>query len=379
MKKSILILVLILLSACGKKVSSTELQMKGQTYYFVNSEKLFSGTFIETYPNGKKSGKYKVKNGKLNGKQVMYFPSKIFFLPGNIQSEFKFKDGVPDGTVSNYYDPWFTFFRKYREIRKYDNGKPVGEWKSYYNNGSFFSRHGSISQIGTFKDGFPDGDFISYDKNGEVSAQLHYNNGKLDGDYTSYYENGQIAEKFHYTNGKVDGDYIKYFENGQKLSYRKYKNGLLTGKIIYYYPNNMILRELSYSNGKINGIYKEYFENGSPMIEAKYKEGLIDDYIKLYDEEKYIIFNLEMKNDEVIHTSKQIPLQGDAVEDYQVSMYNAQVGVSERTQWQDEDKFLREFKESIKKLDFNENDYLNVEKSINFENAQEFWENVGKL
>ena len=112
LKKSILILFLILLSACGKKVSSTELQMKGQTYYFINSEKLFSGTFIEKYSNGKKSGIYKVKNGKLNGKQIMYFPPKIFFLSGNIQSEFKFKDGIPDGTVSNYYDTWFSFFKK---------------------------------------------------------------------------------------------------------------------------------------------------------------------------------------------------------------------------------------------------------------------------
>ncbi len=55
----------------------------------------------------------------------------------------------------------------------------------------------------SFKGGKPQGEWVGYYKNGQLSYKENYANGKRHGEEVSYYENGQLEFKGNYVNGKL--------------------------------------------------------------------------------------------------------------------------------------------------------------------------------
>jgi antitoxin component YwqK of YwqJK toxin-antitoxin module len=99
------------------------------------------------------------------------------------------------------------------------NGKRVGPWVEYHENGL-------LSSKGTYKDGKRDGPLVSYDGNGKLYYKATYKDGEKHGLWITYYTDGKLSFKGPYKNGKKDGPWFWYKDNGQLSSKGTFKNGV---------------------------------------------------------------------------------------------------------------------------------------------------------
>ena len=87
---------------------------------------------------------------------------------------------------------------------KFDNGKQVGEWFEYYDDGSLYWRL-------EYKDGKKvDGLFKMYHKNGSIKSKVIYKNDKPFTNWVYFNEDGKKEREDIYKNGKFF--YEKYFD-----------------------------------------------------------------------------------------------------------------------------------------------------------------------
>ena len=67
---------------------------------------------------------------------------------------------------------------------------------------------------GNYKNGKKEGEWVSYDDNGQLLGKGSFKNGKRDGEW-AYYHDGQLWNKGNYKNGKKEGEWVKYHDNRQ--------------------------------------------------------------------------------------------------------------------------------------------------------------------
>lgn len=194
MKKiSILLIVIVLLYGCGRKVKK------------------------EYYPNGQLKEEYEIKNDTANG------IFKCYYENGSIKKEGIYKNGRTEGLVRGYYKngqiEWEAFykngkengaFREYSEdgiLRleaHYKEGKQHGIMKRYYNNEQFETEQ-------EYKDGVRHGEARFYYLNGRLKMESIANN-----DTTIYYkkynEQGELIEEFRGILVLSDSDTIQLGE-----------------------------------------------------------------------------------------------------------------------------------------------------------------------
>ncbi len=71
---------------------------------------------------------------------------------------------------------------------------------------------------------------------------------------TLYYSNGEVSQKGFYTKqGKLQGDWTSFDQEGNKTAEAHYENGEKTGKW-FFWQNDNILKEVDYSNSKISTV-----------------------------------------------------------------------------------------------------------------------------
>lgn len=71
---------------------------------------------------------------------------------------------------------------------------------------------------------------------------------------TLYHSNGEVSQKGFYTEqGKLQGDWTSFDQEGNKTAEAHYENGEKTGKWFFWQDNN-ILKEVDYNNSKIAAI-----------------------------------------------------------------------------------------------------------------------------
>lgn len=66
-----------------------------------------------------------------------------------------------------------------------------------------------------------------------------------------YHHNGEISQIGCFKNGKLQGEWIMFDENGKKIAIGEYKEGKRTGEWFYWKPNGQVLREVTYCDGKL--------------------------------------------------------------------------------------------------------------------------------
>jgi antitoxin component YwqK of YwqJK toxin-antitoxin module len=69
-------------------------------------------------------------------------------------------------------------------------------------------------------------------------------------DVVYYHDNGEVSQVGTYTiDGKLQGEWISYNEQGEKIVLANYENGKKVGKWFYY--NNGTVKEVDYSSNVI--------------------------------------------------------------------------------------------------------------------------------
>jgi antitoxin component YwqK of YwqJK toxin-antitoxin module len=76
-----------------------------------------------------------------------------------------------------------------------------------------------------------------------------------------------------YKNGVPEGKWLSFYKNGKIKSIENWKNGELNGKYILYNDAGFKTFQTYYFRGKDHGLFRLYHENGKPHIIGKFNEG----------------------------------------------------------------------------------------------------------
>ena len=166
---------------------------------------------------------------------------------------------------------------------QYINGNKEGEWKTY-------DKDGDIILKESYKNGQLHGEFERRIKSHSIRIFGQYINGKREGKWCKTDDWSTI--KLNYKDGVKDGKYsisklvgmcpeedyypVKSF-NGE------FKNGRREGKWTFYYLEGELKEEREYKNGSRNGLCKEYSKEGKIERISNYKAGIKDGEYKEFD------------------------------------------------------------------------------------------------
>ncbi|HYC84913.1 MAG TPA: tetratricopeptide repeat protein [Chryseosolibacter sp.] len=170
---------------------------------------------------------------------------------------------------------------------QYVNGKKIGIWKYYTNEGSLksvenhdkgditlYHRNGNKREYFFLKDGATDGPVEIYFECGALKEKLLYTAGKRNGKGELYYADGKTDMTYQYVDDKATGEFISYYPNGKIYSRSLYKDDMLDGKYVSYYSNGRVVKEGQYLNGKFHGPWKYYHSNGVLESTGEYVNGV---------------------------------------------------------------------------------------------------------
>lgn len=179
----------------------------------------------------------------------------------------------------------------------YKQGVRVGEWISYYEDGTrktvtTYIRDANPSEIPSLTNRLliPDSTMIFLDYRniefcidyyqGTSNMKRHYvlSNGKRFGGYIEYFNTRDDQVSYHgsYKNGEKDGEWISYYPSGRVNDIGAYDNGKKNGEFIVYYDfGDKCIRSVSnYVVGKKWGTETIYHENGNRYIECTYSHDM---------------------------------------------------------------------------------------------------------
>mgnify|MGYP003388214696 CR=1 FL=1 len=211
-------------------------------------------------------GSKKIVLGKiLNGKKIGLWVN--WYENGQKKSTKTFVDGVLYGEHSYWYEDG--------KLEKICNHCGTGVVKLWYENGQ-------IKKDGFYEEGLLNGVCEYYYENGNLKERSIFKKGEYFGLVEKYYENDNLKTRFTKTEGKLIGDYESYYETGLLKKRCFYKGGEVEGLFEEYYENGNLKLKCFYENAIFHGSYESFYKNGkSNRIGRVYKEkfsGVIHSY-----------------------------------------------------------------------------------------------------
>ncbi len=287
------------------------------------------------YPDGNLKKSIYYRNDKRNGYTITYDyyddedsvknyhkSSKVLYLNGTREGQafyydrnsvlkysYHYRNGKRHGvgkeynqdsiviTLFNYYD---SYLIDRTLINRFDNsGQKSGKWISFYDNGN---KHIETHYL----NGKLHGDYIEYDRHGDILTRKTYVNGEIYVPYpdeieeeielvaeikTSYYQNGRIRFQGAFLDTIPVGIHREFDEEGIVKSSKEYntrgqltgigfydENGLRTGNWQLFGPiDNYVYAEGSYRDGLKHGFWTYYYPDKSIEQKGTYIAGKPED------------------------------------------------------------------------------------------------------
>jgi antitoxin component YwqK of YwqJK toxin-antitoxin module len=223
---------------------------------------------------------------------------------GNIeQAIFDFFPLLNNFNRYGYYDNKAKVLKEIYAVKgKFLNGKPEGEWKAFnakgnvliecfYKNGELQGEYKdfdielplSLKQEDMYEYFNPVQNFISYPSKPTyyLKTSRNYANDFLDGEYKSFDWQGNVSYQANYVKGLENGTVIE--RNELVYSKSEYENGMLDGITRTYltFPgrDSIVLFDLNFQDGLLQGESKSYHTNGKLSKRGFFLNGrAIDDY-----------------------------------------------------------------------------------------------------
>jgi antitoxin component YwqK of YwqJK toxin-antitoxin module len=194
-------------------------------------------------------------------------------------------------------------------------GSRNGQYKTY-------DRQGNLILEGNFLNGQLHGDNIGYYPAGGVQHRFTYKEGKKIGTNYEYYPNGEIKTKEIGTNNGNDLTQLSYDENRTLQTEKKFRNEKPHGTWTIYFPGSKVPRiKETYDEGNLTGIRYTYHENGKIAHEESYKFNLLAGPFTTYFENGQLESSGEYRNNRkhglftAYYPSGKIREQGEYVAD----------------------------------------------------------------
>ena len=171
----------------------------------------------------------------------------------------------------------------------FNDGKPVGEWIRYHDNGQvkarieyladsdsafsqLFDEYGNKIAEGNYVNEKREGNWIFYSGNVKVSEE-NFQNGLNEGISKTFYPSGELLEKTNWENGIQEGNYEVFFKNGDPYLQCKFSDGKRNGLCLSYFQNGRLEMEAYYKDDMRHGEWKFYSENGKHQYSLNYDQG----------------------------------------------------------------------------------------------------------
>lgn len=138
---------------------------------------------------------------------------------------------------------------------------------------------------------YPDGPFKTYFESGEVKTEGQCLDGKRVGEWKDYYENGQISRTYKYHKGKYLKRFVRLFYEDGNLKQETTKVDDYYVVLGYYESGN-----IKFKRKFEGGFYKEFRENGVLKIEADYEKYELNGVWKLYHENGNLAWQVNYLN-----------------------------------------------------------------------------------
>jgi antitoxin component YwqK of YwqJK toxin-antitoxin module len=174
---------------------------------------------------------------------------------------------------------------------KFENGKPVSEWKRYYEGGQLkalikYNEDSDTARVQLYEPSsakVAEGCYVNEKKVGKWEyftndlkiAEENYLDGIKHGISRTYYPSGEILEQTNWQNGRKEGNYEVFFKNGKPYMQCKFSNDKRNGLYLTYFQNGRLEMEANYKDNLRDGEWRYYSEDGEYLYSLKYDEGQI--------------------------------------------------------------------------------------------------------
>lgn len=118
----------------------------------------------------------------------------------------------------------------------------------------------------------------NYWPNQKTKSEIVYKNGRPVGEYTVYYENGNVEEAGNWAGRKQTGSFERNHENGKPAQRFVFnETGKRDGEQLYYDTEGNMIMKVQVANGKENGIMERYWADGSLRERVVFNNGVADE------------------------------------------------------------------------------------------------------
>lgn len=178
------LLVMLLISVCilfAERVDSKKVNYDFGTQTYKYNNQLFTGTSVLKNSQGEIVKELEIKDGKLNGYDIMY-------VNENVSHKKHYVNGVQEGKTYVYS---LSDYKLYQVI-DYKKGKKHGLQQTYNTQDEF------LESESFYKDGIRDGEHKTFFKNGKLKVKGCYKDRKKSGKWVYYKEDGSIRSEKDY-------------------------------------------------------------------------------------------------------------------------------------------------------------------------------------
>ena len=98
----------------------------------------------------------------------------------------------------------------------------------------------------TWRDGFLDGPWMQYHRDGKKAAEGRYRDGERDGPWTFWYASGKVEEEATYEMGRRHGRFVQWWPNGKRRTDGRFCLGLQCGEWTAWNEDGALLGTVTY-------------------------------------------------------------------------------------------------------------------------------------
>lgn len=215
------------------------------------------------------------KNGKLEGKDIVYFPN------GSLKSEYQYVRGKKEGKFRAWYSSGFLqaegFFKE---------DMPIDVLREYYPpNPKEPMTRSILAKETTYGESMGSAMVSEFSPKGVKVSVMYLKEGVPDGDFKSFYLDGTLMRSGVFLNGLKHGLWKDFYQNGSLHSEQEYFFDKENGKYEVFYDTRLLDEEEekprikirgSFANGEKDREWKTWHLNGSLESIVMYRYGLED-------------------------------------------------------------------------------------------------------
>jgi antitoxin component YwqK of YwqJK toxin-antitoxin module len=177
---------------------------------------------------------------------------------------------------------------------------------------------GVVLERGGYRAGELDGEWTSFDVDGQRRAQATYDGGRRHGRYRQFHADGSVFVEGQYRAGLRDGRWVDYFPDGTPMFVCHYTADRLDGPFESFRANGTLRARGTFRDGRRDGILEIFHRDGvTPYFRATYVADLADGPAQVWHENGQLAYEGTFRAGFTEGTVRRWDAQGALIEESQ--------------------------------------------------------------